>query len=239
MNSVSIQKLCAWGGVINMLFYGAGMIIAGFIPVPGPSLTEAEVSVLFRENHFAILGGSIIMLLSGLFLVPLIALISAFMKRIEGPMPIMSYSQMVSGTIGILFFYLPALVLLVAAFRSDRAPESIYLFYDFAFMLMIIAWPSFVFQNGSIAVAIFSDKRRDPILPRWLGYFQLWTAVLYLGSVIGPFFKAGPFAWNGLFAFWIPAIVFFAWNLIMMLTLTKAIDRQSNEARPNAMVGAI
>ena len=244
MNAAKIQRLCAWSGVANMSIYFIGMMIAGFLPVPSPALTAAQVAAMFHDNNTAILIGAVLMLASGCFLVPLIALISAFLKRIEGPMPIMAYGQIVAGVLGILFFYLPAVLFFVMAFRLERSADLLYLFYDFAWMFMIIAWPSFVFQNGAIALGILSDRKATPTFPRWLAYFQLWTAFLYCGSFIGPFFKTGPFAWNGLFAFWIPALVFFLWNFVMAFELIKAINRLEREtlapsgavrARPEAL----
>ena len=232
MTSSKILKFCAWCGVINMSTYFVGMIFADFLPVPGPSMSEAEVYEMFFDNRVGIQIGAVIMLLSGLFLVPLIGLISAYLKRIEGNMPVMTYGQLVSGTIGILFFYLPAVLFFVMAFRPERGADLIHLFYDFAWMFMIIAWPSFLFQNSCIGLGIFADKNSQPMFPRWLGYFQFWTALLYLGAMLGPFFKTGPFAWNGLFAFWVPAIVFFIWNFVMAFELVKVIERDQREGIP-------
>lgn len=226
MVSAKIQKWCAWGGVANMTVYCIGMLFAHFLPVPSPALSADQVAAMFQENTTGIRIGSIFMLASGFFLVPLIGLISAFMKRIEGDMPIMAYGQLAAGALGILFFYVPAVIFFVMAFRPERSPELILLFYDFTWMVMIVAWPSFVFQQGCIALAIFSDKSAQPIFPRWLGFFQLWTALLYCGSFLLPFFKTGPFAWNGLFAFWTPGIVFYIWGFVMAIMLVKAVDQQ-------------
>jgi uncharacterized protein (DUF983 family) len=39
-------------------------------------------------------------------------------------------------------------------------------------------------------------------------------------------FKTGPFAWNGLFVFWIPLAVFGSWFVVMSLLLLRAIKNQ-------------
>ena len=44
-------------------------------------------------------------------------------------------------------------------------------------------------------------------------------------SSVIPFFKIGPFAWNGLVGFWIPATVFGLWMLVMWWVTLKAIDK--------------
>lgn len=37
------------------------------------------------------------------------------------------------------------------------------------------------------------------------------------------FFKSGPFAWNGILAFWLPLTVFGIWYGVMFMLLRKAI----------------
>ena len=42
------------------------------------------------------------------------------------------------------------------------------------------------------------------------------------------FFKTGPFAWNGLLAFWVPLVIFFVWFLVMFVALLKTIREQES-----------
>jgi hypothetical protein len=37
---------------------------------------------------------------------------------------------------------------------------------------------------------------------------NIWAPITFTPGVILQFFKSRPFAWNGIFVFWIPAIVF-------------------------------
>ncbi len=48
-------------------------------------------------------------------------------------------------------------------------------------------------------------------------------------GLIMPFFKTGPFAWDGLIAYWIPAFVFGGWFYFMAYHMIKAINRQTPE----------
>ena len=84
-------------------------------------------------------------------------------------------------------------------------------------------------QNIAIGAAIVGDKSANPIFPRWVGFFNFWVAILFIPGALIPFFKSGPFAWNGLFSFWIPATVFGVWFIVMLTMLLKAIDRQAIE----------
>ena len=62
-----------------------------------------------------------------------------------------------------------------------------------------------------------------PIFPRWLAFYNLWSALLMAPGSLIPFFKTGPFAWDGLFAFWLPATVFGIWFVVMQVMVLKAI----------------
>jgi hypothetical protein len=53
---------------------------------------------------------------------------------------------------------------------------------------------------------------------------------LFIPGGLLTFFKIGPFAWNGLFVWWIPFLVFFTWYLLMFYMLRIAIIEQGKEA---------
>lgn len=159
-----------------------------------------------------------------------IAIISIHIRRIEGANPLLAYTQLSAGTLGVLVFNIPAVLFLVASFRPDRSPELTYLINDLGWMLLVIDWPPFVVQNIAVAVAILGDKSPQPIFPRWLGFFELWSALLYTGPTLLPFFKTGPFAWNGLFSFWVPAAAFGVWSVVMLVAILRAIKSQEREA---------
>lgn len=58
--------------------------------------------------------------------------------------------------------------------------------------------------------------------------YSLWVAVLLPASMI-LFFKSGPFAWTGVIGFWIPAVVFGTWYLVMTPLLLRAIKQEADE----------
>ena len=88
---------------------------------------------------------------------------------------------------------------------------------------------TFIVQNFAIGFAILGDQRTHPIFPRWLGFFNLWVAVLFIPRGLLTFFKTGPFAWNGLFVWWIPFLVFFTWYLLMFYMLRGVVLRQAED----------
>jgi hypothetical protein len=41
-----------------------------------------------------------------------------------------------------------------------------------------------------------------------------------------PFFKEGPFGWNGILAFFVPLVVFAIWIAVMVVLLRQAINAE-------------
>lgn len=230
MLNSKLQRLCAWSGIVGVTFFFAAFFCARFIPPPGPSMLPEEVVAMYQGNTTGIRIGMLFMMMSGMFISPLVAVISLHLRRIEGGSPLMTYTQLSAGSVGILFFIIPAVCFLITAFRPDRPPELTYLMNDFSWIITVIVWPPAFMQNVSIGVAILRDGSPNPIFPRWLGYFQFWVALLFVPGSLLPFFKTGPFAWNGIFAFWIPGGVFSAWFIVMLVQLLKVIKRQEQEA---------
>ncbi len=64
------------------------------------------------------------------------------------------------------------------------------------------------------------------MLPRWLGYLNLWVAMLIIPAGLVLFFKHGPFAWNGVVGLYIPLVAFAIWILSMTITIHQNLSRQ-------------
>lgn len=63
-------------------------------------------------------------------------------------------------------------------------------------------------------------------VPRWIGYFSLWLTISAECGVLAHLFKTDPFAWNGLFTFWLPLTIFTAWFAMIDYTMIRAIKAQ-------------
>jgi hypothetical protein len=44
--------------------------------------------------------------------------------------------------------------------------------------------------------------------------------------------RSGPFAWNGLLAFWLPFSVFGVWMIVVSVLLLRALRQQSDDDLP-------
>ena len=225
-----MQKLCARSGYVIIALFGlAFWPTAQFIPPPAPTLTPDQIAAFYQQHANGIRFGMLLMSISGALVAPFVAVISIQIKRIEGASPILTYTQLSAGSIGALFFIIPALIFGCAAYRPDRAPELTRLLNDLGWFFMVMPVAAAFVQNVAIALAIFGDKRPHPVFPRWLGFFNIWVGLLFAPGGLITFFKSGPFAWNGVLAFYVAGVVFGIWFIVMVSMLIKAINQQALE----------
>lgn len=232
---MTFQRVCAISGIIcPLLFFGA-FIAAGFVPPLAPSSSASEIAAHYRDHANGIRLGAGIMLLSGMFYAAYTAVMSGQMQRIRGVHQTVVFTQLAAGAFACLTFLVPALFFAVTAFRPERAPETTMLLNDMSWIFLVMPWPPFMVQNFAFAFAILSDRGPKPILPRWLAYLNIWAPIVFTPGIVLQFFKSGPFAWNGIFVFWIPATVFviqFAVNMVFLLRAIKAEQAESPAAGP-------
>ena len=232
MNTRS-QIICAWSGILCPIFMFIGLWpMAGFFPPHLPTASAAEIAAIYQHDTNGIRLGMIVILMAGALFAPFVASISAQMRRIENSKtPVLSYTQLSSGTAGILLFIIPAMIWTAAAYRPDRSPEITQTLNDLGWLCFVMPFILAVVQNLAIGFAIISDKNAKPVFPRWLGFFNFWIALLFVPGGLVTFFKTGPFAWNGLLAFWVPAGIFGPWFWIMATYVIKAAKQQAAEQK--------
>jgi hypothetical protein len=156
------------------------------------------------------------------------------MMRIEGRRPVLSLLQLAAGVVTWVMLFIPMLIMNVAAFRPDRSPEITMALTDLAWILFVTPIGPFIVQNLAIALAVFSDQNTPPVFPRWVGYANIWVALLFCPAAAAYFFKTGPLAWQGIFAFWLGLVMYTIWAFIMFITLRRAI-RTDEEPSPVAI----
>ena len=222
------EKIGAWSGVIFIILFSIGWWpVAGFLPPPDPTATGEQIAEFYQSNTWGIRAGLLLAAVSCTFYYPWVAAISAQMKRIEGVNPVYTWTQLVGGATGAFIIYLPMLIWVVVSFRTDRDPDALLLMNDFGWLLFTTTLAPFLAQNIAIALAILSDKSAKPVFPRWVGFYNLAVTTLFLPAGLIIFFKAGPFAWDGMLSFWVPLTDFFIWMIVMTYFLFKAGRQES------------
>jgi hypothetical protein len=222
------QVFCAVSGPLALLVFLLAMWPAShFLPPPAPGLTPAEVVDVYRSHATGIQIAAILQMISITLLLAFYGGISALMRRMEGNDRTWTYVQLGAGSMSLAPFLLCGLLWAAAALRPERAPEITQLINDFAFLFLVAPAPPATVQLVAIGFAILGDKNPQPVFPRWVAFGTFWTAILILPGAVVVMFLRGPFAWNGILGFWIPAIVFGIWANVMGPLMIKAAKQPS------------
>ncbi|HKY92973.1 MAG TPA: hypothetical protein VJM11_18115 [Nevskiaceae bacterium] len=222
-----VQRVLIWGGpAMAVLWVGAFLLIAGFIPPSDPAASAEQIVGLYAAKPTAIKIGLVISMLGSALLVPYAIAISGQLKRIDGARALAD-TQMVSCALLSLEFITPIAVWMAAAFRfDDRAADVTRAIHDIGWILfMTVIWSLWV-QLVAIGTAILIDRKPVPTFPRWIGYLNFWVAFLILPAGTVLFFKSGPFAWNGFFGIYVPLASFLAWFASMTWAVHRNLTRQ-------------
>ena len=222
------QLICAWSAMGFAVICLVGFLFANFIPPISPNLSAEEVAAIYRENALAMRFGILLIMSSAGFICSFAAALAMQMKRIEGDLtPVFTYTQLGAGCVTTLVFVFAAVFWTGAAFRPDHDPELTRMLNDLGWITLLMTFAPFIIQNIALGLCILSDRQAEPVFPRWVGYYNLWVAVLFVPGGLLTFFKTGPFAWDGLFVWWVPFLVFFTWYLAMFYILLGTIQRQA------------
>jgi hypothetical protein len=139
--------------------------------------------------------------------------------------------QLIGGVMTSIFVVFPPILWGIAAFSPERPAEITLLIHQCAAIIFVTTTQYFIFQIVAIAVVAFTQKV-DPHspFPRWFGYLSIWIAFLTEIAVAGYLTKTGPFAWNGLFVFWLPLGAASLWLVMLAVMMLRALGRQRAHA---------
>ncbi|MCG8673696.1 MAG: hypothetical protein MI867_30190 [Pseudomonadales bacterium] len=213
--------------IMTTLLYAGGMFfISGFLPPPSPELSVAKVYSFYQQNHTSIITGLTMAFVGTGFMLPLCIIGCVFMAEVEAKdgFPFFSVMQGLCALATVLFTALPNFMWMTAAFRIDRSPDLIALLHDLGWIMWATPSWGFAFQLICVGVVGLKDKRSEPFIPRWMSYLALWVAVGVAPTPLVPFFTdSGPFAWNGLFTFWVAFFSPILWIAILFVIIAKNI----------------
>lgn len=229
--NITAQRLCVWCGPIMIVTWASAFtFLCGFIPPPNPAKSRADLVAQFSEDTGLIRLGLVISVFACSLLVPFTAVIAAQMRRMEGVRSVLAQTQLVSGGLLCVEFLLPFAIWQTALYRiNEWDPETVQMLNDMAWLMFLGIISSACIQVASLGVAILLDKSARPVFPRWAGYYNIWVSMMWVPAGVIPFFKGGPLAWNGVFAFWIPLCVYFSWFVITVVLLLRAIKVDERE----------
>lgn len=228
------QRILLWLTLAMLLVYCyAYYFLLDFWPPPSPTLSADEVVALYAGHNLQFRIGIVLMLVTGAFTTPWSVVVYLQMTRDETGAPTWGVMQALAATIGSWFFFFPVAMWGMCAFTVGRAPELTVLLHECAWLTFVTPISIFPFQIFPTAVVCLSHKQ-DPdrsAFPRWLGFFSIFAGISGSSGFIAQIFKTGPFAWDGLFPFYLPVILYFSWMVCMFYTLFRAIRLQEQAAQ--------
>jgi hypothetical protein len=223
-----LMRLCIWTGValVAMTAIGFGWLL-GYVNPPSPAISAEEFLARVQANQIPMLIGCALCTFFWSFWVTWAAPIIIFIRRMERA-PLLTYASLANVGGGAAVITTIAVSWTVMAFRAENA-LIVQAFNDLGFFLFFYTWPPFAIWMWIIAIAILRDINPKPTFPRWVAFYNLWSGLLMAPASLMGLFKTGPFAYNGLLTFWLVAIVFFVWMLVMSVVTFRVISE--DEAR--------
>lgn len=221
----------ASASVFIVLFTCGWWFIAGFVPPISPTASPAEVAAAYQENNGLIRFGLMLAVSSVAFIIPMASALAGQMKRMEGTRPVLANAQLACATVTVTMVTVALVLWSVAAFRPERDSELIYLLNDLAWIGFTMPVCGIVVWMLTVGIAVLSDESAVPVFPRWVGYTSLLASMLTVPGFPVVMFDYGPFAWNGLLAFWIALIVAISWMTLMMVLTFQAVRKEGLAAQ--------
>lgn len=230
--SISAQRALIWWALaLLFVFMLSFVFLIRMVPLPPATLTAEQVADIYRHNGLSIRIGSVICSWVAAFMVPFALVIATQMKRMERGWPIWSVLQFAGGCLMSMFLVFPPVLWGVAAFSPNRPAEITLLIHELAALTLVTTDQYFIFQFVAITiVSLFGRQEALSAFPRWFGYYTIWTAFMFELGAFGFIPRTGPFAWDGLFVFWIPLSIFCLWIIVASVLMLRALRRQALQA---------
>lgn len=233
--NLSDQRICLWlvpgfGSVLAL----ACCIFPGFFPPISPMMSAEQVARFYRENTGAIRVSMVLFNLCGVMFIPFFMVIVAQMQRMANPSRAFAYSYLSAAASGATTFALADLAWLIAAFRPERDPQLLLLLNDLAFLAFVTPVGFIIAQNFCLALGIYMDAQPEPVFPRWVGHFNIISALLMVPGAFALMHRQGPLAWDGVLSFWVRMGAYVAYVIVMFFVVRAAIARQAR-----ASIGAL
>lgn len=224
-------RFCAWMGPVFMVVFGLGWGVLGHnLPPFSPDTPASEVAGWYRANVASIRFGMVMaMTFAPAYGVWGYALAKVLQEVIGKDSIIVQLARM-----GAQLTVVPILVStsfwLAAAFRPEALPDwTIQMLYDWAWLLIDLAYAVTSVQLFALGVGFLSDKREVPLVPKWLAWYGIWVGFMFIAECIMPYFRNGAFARSGILNFWIEFAIWMVWAPVLTFYALKATTRIEQE----------
>ena len=223
----AIHKACVWAGGLMMPLLGGGMILAGLFPPAAPGASAIKVARHYADHEVRIQIGLVVAALGVGLLIPFYAAVAWEVRKMAGGrQALASIIQVMTGTALYVITIIPLMVFMAASFRPERSPEVTQALHDLGWLAFIGPVASGVVQYVFLGIAMLMDSQDTPTFPRWFGYATIFVGTDFLCAGLIVLTENGPFAWDGILAYYVPFITIFIWIVGAIVFLLRSIDRE-------------
>lgn len=226
-----LWKACAWAGPVYVV--GESLSWAGigrFLPPPAEYWTALEVTQFYLDHNLSIRVGMMLTLMfAPLYYIWSVA-VSRLMMRAEGSDHICSTVELLGGFATVIVTFGAVVPWLSCSFDTAlKDPQDIKAMNDLGWMCFNPTALVTFFQFIAFGIAFLSDKRSQPLIPRWMAWFSFAMAFTLLLALLTPLFRTGPFAWHGLFTYYIGLGGYFLWIIVACYQVLRGVARLEAE----------
>lgn len=212
-----------------IIWASAFFLFPGFLHPMSPTMSAEEVAGFYRDETARIRYSMILFNWFGVGLIPTVVLIAMQVRKMAHRTPILSYCLIACAGGPPTLFLIANMFWLLGSFRPERSPELTQLLNDLAWVTFTVLVPYLIAQCLILALAIYWDRRDQPVFRRWVAHFNLLIAVALMPAAFGAVTFEGPFAWDGVLSFWVKNIAIAVWIAVMGIVLAHNIRRQRSE----------
>lgn len=226
-----ILRMCAWAGPVFLIGYLLTWGIMGFnVPPFEPGIGINDLYAHYVNNSTRIRLAFVLSVFFMPFYFVFSSAVSRVMQHVEGSGGTLSIVEQMGGATTTVVGMVAGVSWMAAAFHvEERTPEIVRAMHEFGWLFFDTTYMVTSLQMLALGIAFLMDRRSVPLIPRWLCWYTFAVVAAFLPLTLLPFFYHGPFAWSGLFCYWISLGTWFFWVLFLCYYLFKAINRLEQE----------
>lgn len=219
-----VLRCLIWCGPAFTVILGSGFLLGRYLPPHSPSWSAQEVADRYVDHRNLILVANILLFTGAMLWTGWVAALTAWIRRFERGVPVLSYVSLMLGTIGTVLLCVYPLLWTAAAYRAgDESPDLIRALNDLGWLIFIWGVQPFTLWVMVVFVPLFWQDEGRTLIPRWALYLSIFFATDLMLGTLCVFFKSGPLAWNGILAFWNLSAVYAIWMAGTTVCLLRAV----------------
>lgn len=223
----TLWRTLAWCGPVFLaiftLFWG---VLAGNMPPIGADVGPEGMKAHYLDNALALRIGMSVCMVGAAFYMAWGCAVSRVMRRLEGSDGMLANLELMGATATCVCVTVACGIWLTGAMNAAiLSPEIVHTIYWMGWMIIDLAYMVTTFQIAAISVVFLRDKRIRPLVPSWVNWWGFVTLATFFPVSLIPFFKTGPFAFHGVFNFWIAFFAWYIWVAALSFCIIRAVGQ--------------